>query len=73
MATPLAVFLLLGMDLVFIINTAFLEPVFSLTDLISVGVLNLNMISEVIDGSYEVLFGMSKIDIEGFRRMRNIH
>jgi hypothetical protein len=73
MATPLAVVLLLLMDTVFIMNTAFLEPIFLIISLMSVGVLNLHIVSELIDGSYQVLFGMSKIDVEGFRRMRTIH
>ena len=73
MASPLAIFMLLVIDNVFILNTAFLEVAFKIISFLSYGVIDLNYISEAVDNWYEILFGMKREDIEGFRRMRTTH
>jgi hypothetical protein len=73
MASPLAILMLIIVDLVFIFNTAFLELAFEIAYILSYGLIDFRYISAIIDSSYVILFGMQRVDIEGFRRMRTIH
>jgi hypothetical protein len=53
MASPVAILMLLAMDLVFIFNTAFLQIALNVISLSSFGILDATFISETIDDSYE--------------------
>ena len=72
MITPLMIVYMTLMDLLFMVNQAFLVPIVDLLKFISRGTLDLTCITSTIDGSYEVFFEMQKLDVEGFRRMRTI-
>lgn len=67
--TPLILINLLLMDLIYIINSVVITPI---VFIFSFGRLNMEVIEEKIDKIYIVLFGMSDMDIKGFRRLRTI-
>ena len=67
--TPLILIDLLLMDLIYIINSVVITP---LVFILSCGRLNLEVVEEKIDKIYNFLFGMSDMDIKGFRRLRTI-
>ena len=67
--TPLILINLFIMDLIFIFNSVFITPIVFLC---TCGRLNVDAIEAKIDKIYTVLFGMSEMDIKGFRRLRTI-
>jgi hypothetical protein len=60
------------MDLYFLINSSVLLPVIKLLSLLTFGLINSRKIEELIDKTYPVLFGLLKLDVQGFRRLRTI-
>ena len=72
--TPLIVVYLLLMDFIFIIVSVIIVPLAMLLKLLSFGYLPIdhNKIEEKFNVIYENLFGMTDIDIKGFRRLRTI-
>ena len=63
------------MDIIYIINSVGLVPIAVLIQLLSCGMLKGNMahmFEEKLDHIYEFIFGMSQMDIKGFRRLRTI-
>ena len=73
MASPLAILMLILLDLVYLLNTAYLEPTFEVIYLLSYGMVDLTFVPSLIENSYSLLFGMEREDVEGFRRMRTTH
>ena len=73
MASPLAILMLILLDLIYLLNTAYLEPTFELIYLLSYGMVDLTFVPSLIENSYSLLFGMEREDVEGFRRMRTTH
>ena len=67
--TPLIVIDLLFMDLIYIINSVIITP---LAFLFTYGKINMEVMEDKIDSIYNYLFGMSDMDIKGFRRLRTI-
>jgi hypothetical protein len=63
------------MDVIYIINSVGLVPIAVIVQLLSCGLLKGNMahmFETKLDSIYEVAFGMSQMDIKGFRRLRTI-
>jgi hypothetical protein len=63
------------MDIVYIINSVGLVPIAVIIQIFSCGLIKKNLahiFEEKLDSIYEVAFGMSKMDIKGFRRLRTI-
>ena len=73
MASPLAILMLILLDLIYLLNTAYLEPTFEVIYLLSYGMVDLTFVPTLIENSYSLLFGMEREDVEGFRRMRTTH
>ena len=67
--TPLIVIDLLFMDLIYIINSVIITP---LAFLFTYGKINMEVMEDKIDSICNYLFGMSDMDIKGFRRLRTI-
>ena len=72
MVSPFMLVYLLIMDLVFLLNSAFLAPAVSILECLLCKKVRLSCLSDAIDASYETLFEMQKLDVAGFRRMRTI-
>jgi len=70
--TPLIVVYLLLMDLVYIVTSVIITPFAMLLKLISCGCIDITNVEEKLDGLYNILFGMTDMDIKGFRRLRTI-
>jgi hypothetical protein len=73
--TPVVLVYLLVMDLVYIVNSVALVPLAVIVQMFSCGKIKGNlahMFEEKLDSIYEIMFGMSKMDIKGFRRLRTI-
>jgi hypothetical protein len=73
--TPLVLLYLQVMDVVYIINSVALVPMAVIIQFLSFGRIKGNLahlFEEKLDSIYEVFFGMSKMDIKGFRRLRTI-
>jgi len=63
------------MDIVYIINSVGLVPIAVILQALSCGLIKGNiahMFEDKLDSIYEIVFGMSKMDIKGFRRLRTI-
>jgi hypothetical protein len=63
------------MDIVYIIISVVLVPIAVIIKIFSCGWIKTNLalkLEEKLDSIYEVAFGMSKMDIKGFRRLRTI-
>ena len=56
------------MDLIYIISSVIITPI----ALLSCGVINVENVEDKIDQIYNLMFGMSDMDIKGFRRLRTI-
>lgn len=67
--TPLILLNLLLMDVIYIVNSVIITPI---AFILTCGRMNMEIIEEKIDTIYNVLFGMSDMDIKGFRRLRTI-
>ena len=70
--TPLIVAYLLVMDIIYILVSVVITPSAMLIKLLSCGLIDVTNIEEKLDVLYEILFGMSDMDIKGFRRLRTI-
>lgn len=70
--TPLAIVLLLVLDVIFLLCSTLLAPIFKLLSLLSCGLLNSECMSEAAYGVYRVLLGMQRHDVVGMRRMRSL-
>ena len=57
------------MDLIYIVNSVIITPI---AFIVTCGRMKMEIIEEKIDMIYNVLFGMSDMDIKGFRRLRTI-
>lgn len=66
--TPLILVYLLLMDLIYIISSVIITPLAFLT----CGLIEVDDVEEKIDRIYKIMFGMSDMDIKGFRRLRTI-
>jgi hypothetical protein len=60
------------MDIMYIIVSVIITPAAMFLKLISCGLIDLTNIEEKMDVLYEILFGMTDMDIKGFRRLRTI-
>ena len=67
--TPLILIDLLFMDLVYIFNSVIITP---LVFIFTCGRMNTQVMETKIDQIYNFLFGMTEMDIKGFRRLRTI-
>ena len=70
--TPFIVIYLLVMDLIYIIVSVVITPITMIIYVLTCGKLNFTNIEEKLDVLYEILFGMTDMDIKGFRRLRTI-
>lgn len=70
--TPLIVAYLLMMDVIYIVVSVIITPITMLLKLLTCGYLDITNVEEKLDVLYEILFGMSDMDIKGFRRLRTI-
>jgi predicted nucleotidyltransferase len=60
------------MDIIYIIVSVVITPLAFLLKAISCGLIDMTNVEEKLDVLYEILFGMSDMDIKGFRRLRTI-
>lgn len=60
------------LDLIFIINQAFLYPIIQVLKFLTCGLLDLSCLNRALEKSYEIFFEMKKLEVAGFRRMRTI-
>lgn len=60
------------LDLLYLINSLIVMPVVLILRVILCKKVEFNNLSSFIDNSYSVLFDMTKMEVEGFRRMRTI-
>lgn len=60
------------MDIIYIVVSVVITPITFVIYVLTCGKLNLTHIEEKLDVMYEILFGMSDMDIKGFRRLRTI-
>lgn len=67
--TPLILINLLFMDFIYIFNSVIVTPI---AFIITCGRLNMEMMEDKVDSIYNYLFGMTDMDIKGFRRLRTI-
>lgn len=70
--TPFIVSYLLLMDIIYILVSVVITPLAFLLKALSCGFIDLTNVEEKLDVLYEILFGMSDMDIKGFRRLRTI-
>lgn len=56
------------MDVIYIISSVIVTPL----ALLSCGQIDIENVEDKIDQIYNVMFGMSDMDIKGFRRLRTI-
>jgi hypothetical protein len=70
--TPMVLVYLQVMDLVYIINTVTLMPIAIILKKIGCITGKSNIFEDKLDYIYEAMFGMSKMDIKGFRRLRTV-
>jgi hypothetical protein len=70
--TPFIVGYLLIMDLIYIIVSVIITPSTMLLKLLTCGLIDITNVEEKLDVLYEILFGMTDMDIKGFRRLRTI-
>ena len=68
--TPFLLIYLLLIDIVFLLISSIVSPLTLLVSLITLGRVKLDKLNDLFDRIYELLFGMSKIDVLGFRRLR---
>jgi len=69
---PIFVVYLIMMDALFLINTAILIPLVYLLKAITCGKVDWMPLTTIVDSLYSLLFDMSLMEIEGFRRLRTI-
>jgi hypothetical protein len=60
------------MDIIYIVVSVIITPAAMLLKLLTCGLIDLTNIEEKLDVLYEILFGMTDMDIKGFRRLRTI-
>jgi hypothetical protein len=70
--TPFIVGYLLLMDIIYIVVSVIITPAAMLIKFLSCGLIDMTNIDEKLDVLYEILFGMTDMDIKGFRRLRTI-
>jgi len=70
--TPFIVAYLLLMDIIYIIVSVIITPAAMLIKVLTCGLIDMTNIEEKLDVLYEILFGMTDMDIKGFRRLRTI-
>lgn len=70
--TPTIVPYLFIMDILFMTSSSVLELIAFLLKLLTCGCLNVDFMSHFIENNYRMLFHMTKLDVEGFNRQRNI-
>jgi hypothetical protein len=70
--TPMIVSYLLFMDVIYILVSVVVTPITMMIKIISCNLIDLTNVEEKLDGLYEILFGMTDMDIKGFRRLRTI-
>lgn len=70
--TPFIVAYLLLMDIIYIIVSVIITPTAMIIKFLSCGLIDVTNVEEKLDILYEILFGMTDMDIKGFRRLRTI-
>ena len=70
--TPLIVAYLLLMDIIYILVSVVVTPSAMLIKALSCGLIDVTNVEDKLDVLYEILFGMTDMDIKGFRRLRTI-
>jgi len=70
--TPFIVGYLLLMDIIYIIVSVIITPAAIIVKFFTCGLIDMTNIDEKLDVLYEILFGMTEMDIKGFRRLRTI-
>lgn len=68
--TPALLVYLFILDVFFLIISSILTPLMILVTIFTCGRFSLEIVDDWIDGIYKQLFGMQKMDIVGFRRLR---
>jgi len=69
---PIFIVYLVFMDAIFLINTTFFVPLMHMLKAITCGKVNLIPLTKAVNSLYTILFDMSVMEIEGFRRLRTI-
>lgn len=70
--TPFIVAYLLLMDIIYILVSVIITPTAMLIKVLTCGLIDMTNIEQKLDVLYEILFGMTDMDIKGFRRLRTI-
>jgi len=60
------------MDVVYLINSVIFTPLIVLLKLLTRGKCNFQKLSDGIEGSYERIFQMTRLEVVGFRRLRTM-
>ena len=70
--TPGIIIYIFLMDLVFLLISSVLTPIFFLIHFFSCGKFNFTRMLDSTDVIYEKVFDMKRLDVNGFRRLRTI-
>ena len=68
--TPCLLVYLFVIDIFFLVISSILTPLMIIVTIFTCGKFSLEIVDDWIDGIYKKLFGMQKMDIIGFRRLR---
>ena len=60
------------MDIIYIVVSVIITPTAMLIKVLTCGLIDMTNVEEKLDVLYEILFGMTDMDIKGFRRLRTI-
>lgn len=60
------------MDIIYIVVSVIITPAAMIIKFLTCGIIDITNIEEKLDVLYEILFGMTDMDIKGFRRLRTI-
>ena len=60
------------MDTIYIVVSVIITPTAMLIKVLTCGLIDMTNVEEKLDVLYEILFGMTDMDIKGFRRLRTI-
>lgn len=72
MVSPFMLIYLFILDVIFVVNQAFIYPLIMLIKFLTCGLLDLTVLNKALEKSYEIMFDMQKLEVAGFRRMRTI-
>ena len=70
--TPAIIIYLFLMDVVFLLISSILTPIFFFIHFLTCGKANFTRMLDSTDSIYENMFEMKRLDVNGFRRLRTI-